>query len=102
MDPDYTPGSPAWTRRITATKVAAILGVSPWDSPRSMWAKMRGEMPEGMDAETAGLFPDAMEEVEGWEVPRGWRVGKMSDVARQVKQQMMPNTELAPPSWTRS
>ncbi|WP_180970282.1 restriction endonuclease subunit S [Deinococcus planocerae] len=35
-------------------------------------AKMRGEMPEGMDAETAALFPNEMEEVDGREVPRGW------------------------------
>lgn len=38
------PGSPEWARLVTASKVAAILGVSPWDSPRSMWHKMRGEL----------------------------------------------------------
>ena len=35
-------------------------------------AKMRGEVPEGMDAETAALFPDELVEVEGREVPEGW------------------------------
>ena len=35
-------------------------------------AKMRGEAPEGMDAETAALFPDELVEVEGREVPKGW------------------------------
>lgn len=30
---------------MTASKVAAALGVSPWDSPRSLWHKMRGEVP---------------------------------------------------------
>jgi type I restriction enzyme, S subunit len=35
-------------------------------------AKMRGEEPEGMDAETAALFPDRLVEVEGREVPEGW------------------------------
>lgn len=39
------PGSPEWQRKITASKVAAILGVSPWDSPRSVWHAMRGELP---------------------------------------------------------
>lgn len=39
------PGSPEWLRTISASKVAAILGVSTWDSPRSMWHKMRGEVP---------------------------------------------------------
>lgn len=39
-----TPGSPEWLRVITASKVAAILGLSPWDSPRSMWHKMHGDL----------------------------------------------------------
>ncbi|MBK5250489.1 MAG: YqaJ viral recombinase family protein [Actinomycetales bacterium] len=39
------PGSAEWSKLVTASKVAAIIGVSPWDSPRSMWAKMRGEVP---------------------------------------------------------
>ena len=39
------PGSPEWSRLITASKVAAILGVSPWESPRSIWHKMRGDVP---------------------------------------------------------
>jgi len=40
-----TPGSPEWLKTISASKVAAILGVSKWDSPYSMWRKMRGETP---------------------------------------------------------
>jgi putative phage-type endonuclease len=40
---DLTPGSPEWNRLITASKVAAILGVSPWDSPRSVWHQMKGQ-----------------------------------------------------------
>lgn len=39
------PGSPGWLRLMTASKVAAILGVSQWDSARSMWHKMRNELP---------------------------------------------------------
>jgi putative phage-type endonuclease len=39
------PGSPGWLRLMTASKVAAIVGVSQWDSPRSMWHKMRNELP---------------------------------------------------------
>lgn len=42
---DLTPGSPEWNRIITASKVAAILGLSPWDSPRSMWHRMHGDLP---------------------------------------------------------
>lgn len=32
-------------RTISASKVAAILGLSPWDSPLSMWLKMHGDIP---------------------------------------------------------
>lgn len=39
------PGSPEWQRLVTASKVAAIVGLSPWDSPRSVWHVLRGEIP---------------------------------------------------------
>lgn len=39
------PGSPEWARVVTASKVAGILGLSPWDSPLTTWMKMRGELP---------------------------------------------------------
>lgn len=38
------PGSPEWMSKVTASKVAAILGLSPWESPYSMWLKMRGDI----------------------------------------------------------
>lgn len=38
------PGSPEWARVMTASKVSAVLGLSPWDSPRTMWHTMRGEL----------------------------------------------------------
>lgn len=40
------PGSPEWLKLVTASKVAAILGLSTWDSPYSMWRKMRGDVVE--------------------------------------------------------
>lgn len=43
-------------------------------------AKMRGEQPEGMDAETATLFPDGLEMVEGREVPKGWDFSSLSKI----------------------
>lgn len=39
-----TPGSAEWARIVTASKVAGILGVSPYDSPLSTWHKMRGDV----------------------------------------------------------
>lgn len=36
------PGSPAWYRTMSASKVAAVLDASDYDSPRSLWNKMAG------------------------------------------------------------
>lgn len=44
--PRLDPGSPGWLRLMTASKVSAVLGASPWESPRSMWHKMRNDLPE--------------------------------------------------------
>lgn len=52
-------------------------------------AKMDGRAPEGMDEATAALFPDSFEESELGQVPKGWRVGSLEDVAT-----------LNPESWT--
>jgi len=38
-------------------------------------SKAEGREPEGMDAETAALFPDSFEETELGMVPNGWRAG---------------------------
>jgi type I restriction enzyme S subunit len=43
-------------------------------------AKMEGRIPEGMDEDTARLFPDALEESELGLVPRGWAIGILSDL----------------------
>lgn len=39
------PGSDAWMRRVTASKVPAILGLSPWSTPYTAWHQMKGWMP---------------------------------------------------------
>ena len=44
-------------------------------------AKMRGEQPKGMDAETAALFPDRLVEIEEREVPKGWKVKGLDEIA---------------------
>lgn len=53
-------------------------------------AKQQGREPEGMDANTAALFPDSFEESELGLVPMGWRVGKIGDFARQHKGAINP------------
>ena len=48
-------------------------------------AKMAGHPPEGMDAATAALFPDTLEESEQGLVPKGWRICRVGDIAEVVK-----------------
>lgn len=43
--PDLTPGSPEWAAKATASKVAAMLGLSPYESPFQLWHRMRGTLP---------------------------------------------------------
>lgn len=40
--PAFQPGSPEWMQRMTASKVAAVLGLSPWESRFSLWNRMAG------------------------------------------------------------
>ena len=42
-----TPGSDGWKRRCTASKIAPILGVSPWESRYEVWHTLAGHpMPD--------------------------------------------------------
>jgi type I restriction enzyme S subunit len=43
-------------------------------------AKAEGREPAGMDEETAALFPDGFEEVDGKEVPVGWTISTVGSV----------------------
>ncbi|MEI6209948.1 MAG: restriction endonuclease subunit S [Desulfuromonadales bacterium] len=52
-------------------------------------AKQEGREPEGMNADTAALFPDSFEESELGLAPKGWRIGTVADLAK-----------LNPESWT--
>jgi type I restriction enzyme S subunit len=44
-------------------------------------AKAEGRTPAGMDAETESLFSDSFENSVLGEIPRGWRIGKLNDIA---------------------
>jgi type I restriction enzyme, S subunit len=48
-------------------------------------AKMEGRIPEGMDEDTAALFPDSLEETELGAVPKGWKATRVAEVAEVVK-----------------
>ena len=54
-------------------------------------AKQEGREPEGMDADTAALFPDSFEESELGLVPKGWRIGVLGDIADTVRKQIFPS-----------
>lgn len=47
-------------------------------------AKMEGREPEGMDAETAALFPSEFEESELGLIPKGWRVQPIGELTEIV------------------
>lgn len=47
-------------------------------------AKMLGEKLSGMDASTAALFPDAMEESELGLVPKGWKVCALDEISEYL------------------
>jgi type I restriction enzyme S subunit len=44
-------------------------------------AKARGELPVGIDAETAALFPDSFEDSELGPIPAGWEIKSLTDLA---------------------
>jgi type I restriction enzyme S subunit len=44
-------------------------------------AKMRGEQPYGMDAQTAALFPDRFVESELGLIPEGWKIRSLDQIA---------------------
>jgi len=46
--------------------------------------KAEGRQPFGMDSETAALFPDSFEESEIGQIPKGWSIAKIEDIAEKV------------------
>lgn len=47
-------------------------------------AKSEGRDPDGMDAETAALFPDSFEDSELGLIPRGWEISSIGNEVRVV------------------
>ena len=44
-------------------------------------AKMDGQQPAGMDAETAALFPDEFEDSALGKIPKGWKVKQLREIS---------------------
>jgi type I restriction enzyme S subunit len=58
-------------------------------------AKAQGTKPEGMDDQTAALFPDSFEESELGMVPAGWEVGTLDDVCDFQNGYAFKSTEMS-------
>lgn len=56
--------------------------------------KLAGEASVGMDAETAALFPDSMEESERGEIPLGWELRSLAEVVSVTKGRSYKSSEL--------
>lgn len=79
-DPGYiAPGSAEHSTLITPSKVAAILGVSRWESPFRLWHRMRGNLDPAPPSEIFALghdFEPAMASIwkrrnPGWQLSPG-------------------------------
>jgi predicted phage-related endonuclease len=69
------PGSPEWCALVTASKVPALLGLSPWGSPLSMWLKMAGRAPwdeESQAMRRGNMLENAV--LDWWLADNEWAV----------------------------
>jgi len=57
-------------------------------------AKMEGRQPEGIDVETAALFPDRLVESMLGFIPDGWRVGTLGEIASNPRRSVQPKQML--------
>lgn len=74
--PSIVPGSPEWLRTISPSKIAAIIGVSRWESPYSLWHRMAGNIPPEppkQDFVRGHAFEHALAELWRHENP-GWQL----------------------------
>jgi type I restriction enzyme S subunit len=57
-------------------------------------AKLRGEIPDGIDEATAKLFPDSFEESELGMIPKEWTIKKLSDLDLEIESGKRPKGEI--------
>lgn len=53
-------------------------------------AKMDGQQPAGIDAETAALFPDKFEDSLLGKIPKDWKSGVLKDISENPKRTIRP------------
>ena len=61
-------------------------------------AKMEGRQPEGIDAETAALFPDRLVESELGLIPEGWHIGALKHCCQRIENGGTPKRD-QPQYW---
>lgn len=54
-------------------------------------AKAEGRQPERIDAATADMFPNSLEDSAIGRIPKGWTVGMLGDLADVSRRQVQPN-----------
>ena len=57
-------------------------------------AKAEGREPEGMPAEVADLFPSEFEDTELGEIPKGWKLGTLTEELKVAYGKNLPTTKL--------
>ena len=58
-------------------------------------AKLDGRKPVGIDAATAALFPEHLEDSPLGHIPKGWTAGKLGDIGTNPRRSLQPS-EIAP------
>lgn len=81
VDEPPRPGTEAWRQFITASKVPAILGLSPWQSQYALWHEMKGNLaPEPPDTKSDMFLWGHMAEeslAQWWKAKNpGWKLNR--------------------------
>ena len=70
---------------------AALRNVTPNLSPLDWTVERAHAYLDGMDPSIAALFPDSFVDSELGEIPEGWKVGKLGNVAEHPRRAVQPN-----------
>lgn len=66
LDVDLEPGSPEWLATYSASQVAAICGLSEWDTPRSIYDAKKGIVPPQPQTDVQGRGHEFEPLISGW------------------------------------
>jgi type I restriction enzyme, S subunit len=85
-------------RRMNATleRIAQTLFKSWFVDFDPVKAKAAGLEPEGLDADTAALFPSGFQTLSLGDVPEGWELAELSEICEINPTRKLPRTGLAP------